>query len=59
MQYRARLSSIVRHAAAVLPEQALQAAQQRLDAALTACSPGSGQWDGRMVLVRDLLILWF
>ena len=42
MQYRARLSAIVRHAAAVLPEQALAAAQRRLDAAVAACSPGSG-----------------
>ncbi|PRW59064.1 HASTY 1-like isoform X1 isoform B [Chlorella sorokiniana] len=42
VQYRARLSSIVRHAAAVLPEQALAAAQRRLDAAVAACSPGSG-----------------
>lgn len=42
VQYRARLSAIVRHAAAVLPEQALGAAQRRLDAAVAACSPGSG-----------------
>ena len=42
VQYRSRLSSIVRHAAAVLPEQALGAAQRRLDAAVAACSPGSG-----------------
>lgn len=43
VQYRARLSSIVRHAAAVLPEQALVAAARRLDGAAAACAPGSGE----------------
>lgn len=43
VQYRARLSAIVRYAAAVLPEQALSAAARRLDAAVAACSPGSGE----------------
>lgn len=42
VQYRARLSSIVRFAAAVLPEHALLAAGRRLDAAVAACAPGSG-----------------
>ncbi|KAL4423234.1 hypothetical protein ABPG77_000026 [Micractinium sp. CCAP 211/92] len=42
VQYRARLSSIVRFAAAVLPEHALLAAGRRLDAAVAACSPASG-----------------
>ena len=40
MGYRFRLSSIVRHAAAVLPQQALEAAGARLDAAIALCSPG-------------------
>lgn len=40
--YRARLSSIVRYSAAVLPEQALSAAAARLDAAVAACAPGAG-----------------
>lgn len=42
VQYRARLSAIVRYAAALLPEQALMTAQQRLDTAVAAASPGSG-----------------
>lgn len=46
VMYRSRLSSIVRYAAVVLPEQALQSAGRRLDAAVTACAPGSGQLPG-------------
>ena len=40
--YRAKLSIIVRSAAAVLPEQALRVAAQRLDAAVAAATAGSG-----------------
>lgn len=43
VQYRARLSSIVRFSAAVLPEHALQSAAARLDRAVAACAPGSGE----------------
>ena len=43
VQYRARLSAIVRYAAVLLPEQALQAAGQRLEAAAAALAPNSGQ----------------
>lgn len=56
VQYRARLSSIVRHAAAVLPEQALAAAQRRLDAAVAACSPGSGALAACSVVWRLLFM---
>ncbi|PSC73686.1 HASTY 1 [Micractinium conductrix] len=42
VQYRARLSSVVRFAAAVLPEHALLGAGRRLEAAVAACAPGSG-----------------
>ena len=57
MQYRARLSSVVRFAAAVLPEHALLGAGRRLEAAVAACAPGSGAPGGKSVFPECTRVL--